>query len=125
MEVTVIPIIIDALGTVTIGAKGLGNRRTSGDYPKYSIIKISQNTERSSGDLRKFAVTQNQVKRWCGKLEKNKTIIMIMHHANDEMRKTTHNRINRATKSRKIRTLERKETLKFLRILEVEGIKQV
>ena len=35
------------------------NKRTSGDYPNYSIIKIVQNTEKSPGDLRRFAVTQD------------------------------------------------------------------
>ena len=31
---------------------GLGNNRTSGDHPNYSITEISQNTEKSPGDLR-------------------------------------------------------------------------
>ena len=35
----------------------LGNKRTSGDDPDYGI-KISQNTEKSPGDLRRLAVTQ-------------------------------------------------------------------
>ena len=30
----------------------------SGDHPDYSIIKISQNTEKSPGNLRRLAVTQ-------------------------------------------------------------------
>ena len=33
------------------GSGGLGNNRTSGDLPKYSIIKIGQNTETSPRDL--------------------------------------------------------------------------
>ena len=37
---------------------GLGNAETSGDHPNYSIIEIGQNTEKSSGDLRRLAVTQ-------------------------------------------------------------------
>ena len=37
---------------IGIGTGGLGNKRTSGDYPNYFIIKIGQNTERSPGDLR-------------------------------------------------------------------------
>ena len=41
---------------------GLGNNRTSGNSPNYSIVEISQNTEKSSGDLRRFAVTQTPVK---------------------------------------------------------------
>ncbi len=38
-------------------SKGTGNKRTSGDRPDYSIIKINQNTEKSPGDLRRLAVT--------------------------------------------------------------------
>ena len=33
----------------------------SGDYPNYCIIEIDQNTEKSPGDLRRFAVTQTPV----------------------------------------------------------------
>ena len=36
----------------------LRNKRTSGYHPVYSIIKISQNTEESPGDSKRFAVTQ-------------------------------------------------------------------
>ena len=43
------------------GTGGLGNKWTSGDHPKYSIIKINQNTEKSPGDLR-LAVTQTLVR---------------------------------------------------------------
>ena len=41
---------------------GLGNKRRSGDHSNYTIIEIGQNTEKSPGDLRWFAVTQNSVK---------------------------------------------------------------
>ena len=44
--------------------KGTGrfeDKRTSGDHPDYSIIKIGQNTEKSPGDLRKLAVSQTLV----------------------------------------------------------------
>ena len=34
---------------VTIGTGGLGNRKTSGDHPDYSIVEISQNSENNSG----------------------------------------------------------------------------
>ena len=47
------------IGTMT---GGLGNKRTSGDHPNYSIIVISQNTEKSPGDLRRLAVTQTLVR---------------------------------------------------------------
>ena len=49
MRVTVIPNVIGAHGT---GTRGLGNKRTSGDYPNGSINEIGQNTEESPGDLR-------------------------------------------------------------------------
>ena len=32
------------------------------DCPKYSIIEIGQNTEKSTGDLRKLAVSLTQVR---------------------------------------------------------------
>ena len=35
---------------------------TRGDHPSYSIIKISQKTEKNPGHLRKLAVTQMSVK---------------------------------------------------------------
>ena len=43
------------------GTGKLGNKRTSGDHPDYNIIKAGQNTEKSSGNLRKLAVTQTPV----------------------------------------------------------------
>ena len=39
----------------------LRNQRTSIDHPDYSIITISQNTEKSPGDLKRFAVIQTSV----------------------------------------------------------------
>ena len=36
--------------------------RRSRNNPNYSIVKISQNTEKSPGDLRRLAVTQSPVK---------------------------------------------------------------
>ena len=35
---------------------------TSGDHPNYNIVENSQNIEKSPGDLRRLAVTQNPVK---------------------------------------------------------------
>ena len=64
MDVTVKPIIIDALGTVTKGLmQGLGDleRRTTGNHPNDNIIKINQNTEKSPGDLPRLAVIQTPV----------------------------------------------------------------
>ena len=37
------------------GMGGVGNKRTSGDHPNYCIIEIGQNTEKSSGHLRRLA----------------------------------------------------------------------
>ena len=52
-------------GTVTKGLvqrlDDLGNKRTSGDHPNNSIIKIGQCTEKSPSNLRRLAVTQTPV----------------------------------------------------------------
>ena len=40
----------------------IGNKNTSRDYPNNSTVKIGQNTKKSPGDLRRFAVTQTPVK---------------------------------------------------------------
>ena len=39
-----------------------GNKRTSGNYPNYSIVEIGPNTEKSPGDMRRLAVTQTSVR---------------------------------------------------------------
>ena len=42
--------------------KGAGrdrSQRTNRGHQDYSIVEIGQNTEKSSGDLRRFAVSQN------------------------------------------------------------------
>ena len=44
------------------GTTRVGNKRTNGDHPNYSIIMIGQNTEKSPGDLRRLAVSQTLVK---------------------------------------------------------------
>ena len=66
MKVTIVPIAIGALGTVTKGiikgSGGLGSWRTGRDYPNDSIAEDGQNTETSPGDLRRLAVTQTPVK---------------------------------------------------------------
>ena len=53
MKVTVILVVI---GTLSTGTRGLGHKLTSRDHPDYSVIKISQNSEKSPEDLRMFAV---------------------------------------------------------------------
>ena len=66
MQVTIIPIVIGAFGTVTKGLlKGLEELEVSGRVetnPNDSIIENSQNTEKSPGDSRRLAVTQTPVK---------------------------------------------------------------
>ena len=58
---TVILIVIGTLSTVTKGLiKGLEDLEVRGrvkNHPNYCIIKIGQNSEKSSGDLRRLAVT--------------------------------------------------------------------
>ena len=44
------------------GFRGFGNKRTSGNHPNDSIIKIDQNAEKSHGDLNWLAVTQTPVR---------------------------------------------------------------
>ena len=54
MEVTMIPIITGALGTISKGFFqdwNLRYKRTNGDQPDYRTYKIDQNTEKSSGGL--------------------------------------------------------------------------
>ena len=67
MNVTMMPIVIGALGTVSKGLlQGLEDLEIRGrveSIPNDSIIKISQNTEKSPGDLRRLAITETLVKR--------------------------------------------------------------
>ena len=66
MKVTIVLIVIGALGTITKGllkgTGGFGSWRTGRDYPNDSIAEDGQNTETSPGDLRRLAVTQTPVK---------------------------------------------------------------
>ena len=75
IKVTILPIVVSVLEMVakdlkrrqevlrlSKGAGRDGNRRTSRDHPSYNIVKIGQNTEKSSGDLEKLAVTQTSMK---------------------------------------------------------------
>ena len=55
MKVTMIPIVIGALSTVTKGAGRIVNKNTSEDHPNDSTVKIGQYTEKS-------LVTQTPVK---------------------------------------------------------------
>ena len=65
IKVTIIPIVIGALVTVTKGlviSTRTGNKRTSGYHPNYCFIEIGQNTEKSPGDLGRLVVTQTPVR---------------------------------------------------------------
>ena len=69
MQVTIIPIVIGAFGTVTKGLlKGLEDLEFGGRVE--TIVENCQNTKKIPGDLRRLAVTQTSVKnyRWCEKL---------------------------------------------------------
>ena len=56
MKVLIVPIVIIK------GPGRFGIRGPSGDNPNNSIIENGQNTEKSSGDLRRLAITQSPVK---------------------------------------------------------------
>ena len=65
MRATMIPTLIAALETVPTTLKKTettGNRNMNQDSPSYSIVKIGQNAEKSTGGLRRRAVTQTPVK---------------------------------------------------------------
>ena len=47
---------------ISTGTGGLGNKRTSGDNPNDGIAEISQNTEKSPGDLRRLLSAKLQWK---------------------------------------------------------------
>ena len=56
------PIVIGAPGAVTKGlVQRLEDLEISGDHRKDSITEIDQNTQKSTGDSRRFAVILSQV----------------------------------------------------------------
>ena len=61
--------------------RGLGNKRTSGDNPNYSIIEIDQILRRvleTWGDLFLLRLQWKTIsERWCGKLSRNKIITRL------------------------------------------------
>ena len=61
-KMTIIPIVIDAFGSVIKRTGGIRSWRTSGDHPNYNIVENSQNTEKCPGDSRRLDVTQTPVK---------------------------------------------------------------
>ena len=68
MKVTVVAIVIGALGTIIKeligkGTGKLGNKKSTADHLDHSIIQIGQNTKESPGNLRSIAVTQTPIKK--------------------------------------------------------------
>ena len=62
MKVTVIPLEVGGVGTIPKGlVKRLENLEIR-DHQTNSIIKISQNTEKSPGDLKRLAFIQTPVR---------------------------------------------------------------
>ena len=64
MKAIVMSILIGLLVIVQridTGIGGVGNKRTSGDHPNYSIVDIDKITENFLADLRRLAVTQTPV----------------------------------------------------------------
>ena len=76
---------------ITKGTVGLRCSRTSGNHPNYSIIENGNNTEKSSGDLRRL-VTQIPVKNHQLTLM-GKTL--MNNNNNNEINQRDSNRINR------------------------------
>ena len=64
MKVMMIPVVIGALGTIPKGRETgrLGNKRTRVNHPDYSIIKISQNSEKVPGDLETWCHSDSREK---------------------------------------------------------------
>ena len=62
MKVTVILTVIGALGTVSKRlVNGLAQLEIR-DHPNYCSVEVGQNTEKSPGDLRRYAVIQTPVR---------------------------------------------------------------
>ena len=58
-----ISFVIGTLGTITKElVQGIENKRTNREHPNNSIDEISLNTEESSRDLSRLAVTQTPVR---------------------------------------------------------------
>ena len=59
------------------GAGRVENQSTSQDHPNYSILKMNQNTDKNSRDLRRLAVTQTPMKE----LAQSNMVIIILDMA--------------------------------------------
>ena len=55
---TVILIVVEALGTIPKETLGIGNQRKNQYHTDHCIVKIGQNTEKSLGDQRRLYVSQ-------------------------------------------------------------------
>ena len=66
MMVTVMPVVIGALGKISRslvrGSGRVGNRKTSIEHPNYCTDKIGQITEKIPGDLKRLGVTKTYVR---------------------------------------------------------------
>ena len=69
MKVTVIPVVIGGTWNNPQRTGRLRNKRTSGDYQDYCIIKISQNTKKCTGALRRLTVIHTPMKNYQQTLE--------------------------------------------------------
>ena len=69
MKVTMIPFITGTLGTISKDMVKGREELEIGDDQNYGTFKISQNCEKSPGDLRRFSLTQNP--------EKNNQLTMV------------------------------------------------
>ena len=81
MKVTVIPVIVGTLGTVSNGKEKIeriGNQRKNRDHLDHSIVKIGKNIQKSRLDLRRIAVTQTLVKDHQHSLVKDLSLELII-----------------------------------------------
>ena len=74
VSVKVLQALIRAVGRIR-------NQRTSRDFPIDSTDEICQNTEKSSGDLRRLAGTHTPVKTisWCKYLARSNILIIVVN----------------------------------------------
>ena len=60
MRVTVMPIVVSALGMVLKGFEkrlGIGNKWKNRDHPEHYFVKIGSNTQKCPRDLKRFDFT--------------------------------------------------------------------
>ena len=63
---------------ISKGIGRLGNKSSSEDHPDYRINKIGQNTDKSSGDLKKLAITQTPARNHQNVKKSQKSKIIII-----------------------------------------------